>query len=230
MANGIAAPLWFLMETRNTGIDTITPEEPIMDLGELSLEEAAKEASGNWQKFRCFCWSRVGDLEDPQDWCIVYSHHRDSTLLDQSNASVIDKTLESFTDADDPDVHAEHHSHWAVGWIDGYAIRVFRNSEITEAFRRYHEIAVRLAAYPILDEEDYSHRETEATLTNLTDAAWKLKNDYDLPDDWETDVYRWLSDHDPSAVENTDDRGGYPDENQLREAFEALGYTNFAVA
>ncbi len=201
-----------------------------MNLGELTLEEAARTAAGNWQNFHCFWWHRIGDLEDPQDWTIIYTHHRDSTLLDQSNAEFIDKTLQSFTDGDDPDVHPEHHSHWAVGWIDGYAIRVFRDGEITSAFRRYHEIATRLADYPILDEEDYSHRETEATLTNLTDAAWKLKNDYDLPDDWETDVYRWLSDHDPSTVENTDDQGGYPSEDQLRAAFEALGYTNFAVA
>ncbi len=212
----------FLVETRNVGIDTITPEEPIMDLGELSLEEAAKEASGNWQKFHCFWWDRVRDLDDPENWTIIYTHHRDSTLLDQSNASVIDKTLEPFLDGDD--VHAEHHSHWAVGWIDGYAIRVFRNGEITPAFRAYHELAVRLADYPVLDEEDYSERELEATLENLTDAAWRLKNDYELPKEWETEVYRWLSDHDPSAVENRDDQGGYPDEEQLRRAFEELGY------
>ncbi len=83
---------------------------------------------------------------------------------------------------------------------------------------------MRLATYPLLDEEDYSQRELEATLENLTDAAWRLKNDYDLPDDWETEVYRWLSDHDFSAIENTDDQGGYPDEDQLRTAFDGLGY------
>ena len=201
-----------------------------MDLGELTLEEAARTAAGNWQRFPCFAWSHSRDLDDPQDWCIVYSHHRDSTLLDQSNASVIAETLEPFTDGDDPDVVPEHHSHWAVGWIDGYAIRVFRNGGITSAFRKYHEIAVRLANYPVLDEEDYSRRELEATFANLTDAAWRLKNDYELPDEWETAVYTWLSDHDPSAVENTDDQGGYPDEDQLRAAFEALDYRQVVVA
>jgi len=78
--------------------------------------------------------------------------------------------------------------------------------------------------YPVLDDEDYSRREYEATLENLPDAAWKLKNQYDLPEGWEGEVYGWLSENDSGAVENRDDQGGYPSEDQLRAAFEALGY------
>ncbi len=211
-----------VVETGNISITTIAPEDLIMDLGEMTLEDAAEEAAGNWRNFECFWWHRTTELDDPQDWAIFYTHHRDSTLLDLSNSEVIEKTLEPFLDGED--VLPEHHNHWACGWIDGYAIRVFRNSEITSAFRKYHEIAVRLANCPILNEEDYSDRETEATLANLTDAAWRLQSDYELPQDWETDVYQWLSDHHPSAVENRDDQGGYPDEDQLRRAFEALVY------
>jgi hypothetical protein len=199
-------------------------------LGELTLENAANEAAGNWRKFDSFCWHRARDLDDPENWCIVYSHNRDSGLLDQSNAAAIDKAMESFTEADDPDVMAEHHHHWACGWIDGYCIRVYRRGRITKAFKAYHALAERLANYPILDEEDYSNRECEATLANLPDAAWKLKHDFDLPDEWEEEVYSWLSDNMPGAVENRDDQGGYPSESQLRAAFEALGYEQTAVA
>lgn len=198
-------------------------------LGELTLEEAAKEAAGNWQKFDCFCWDRARDLDDPENWAITYTHNRDSGLLNQSNAAGIDKAMELLTDTDDPDVMAEHHHHWACGWIDGYSIRVYRNGQITEAFKTYHALAERLANYPVLDEEDYSRRELDATLANLPDAAWKLKNDYDLPEDWEEAVYHWLSDNMPGAVESRDDQGGYPNENQLRAAFEALGYQQTAV-
>ena len=52
----------------------------------------------------------------------------------------------------------------------------------------------------------------------------EAKNEYDLPEGWEEAVYEWLSDNDPSAVENRDDQGGYPSEEQLRKAFESLGY------
>ena len=89
-----------------------------------------------------------------EEWAIVYTHNRDSDLLDQSNADAIDKALAPFTEGDSPDVRAEHHGHWACGWIDGYAIRVYRNGQITEAFRAYHALAARLADYPVLDEED----------------------------------------------------------------------------
>jgi len=200
-----------------------------MKLGELELESAAKEAAGNWRHFECFAWHRASDLDDADNWCLVYTHHRDSELLDQSNAVVIEKMLEPFTKGKNPDVVAEHHHHWAVGWADGYGIRVFRRGRITKALRKYHELAVRLADYPVLDEEDYSAREYEATLKNLADAAWKLKREYELPGGWEEAVYGWLSDHDADAVENTDDRGGYPSEEQLRQAFEALDYRQMAA-
>ena len=93
--------------------------------GELTVEEAAKEAAGNWRNFECFVWHRQSEIADPDNWAIMYTHHRDSGLLDQSNASVIEKTLEPFTIGDDPDVVFERHFHWAVGHIDGFSIRVY---------------------------------------------------------------------------------------------------------
>lgn len=80
---------------------------------------------------------------------------------------------------DDPDVVEESHSHWAVGHIDGFSMRVFRDGEITEAYRTFHGLMESLAAYPILDEEDFSNREFEATVENIVDAAWRLRDDYD---------------------------------------------------
>lgn len=108
--------------------------------------------------------------------------------------------------------------------MDGFSIRVYRDGEITDAFHTYHDLAERLDGYPILDEEGYGRREYEATLENIADAAWRLKGDYDLPDGWEGDVYSWLSDHRQREVENRDDQGGYPEEKDLRDAFETLGF------
>ena len=45
-----------------------------------------------------------------------------------------------------------------------------------------------------------------------------------LAEGWESEVYSWLSDKDCSEIENTDDRGGYPNEDALRRAFAALGF------
>ena len=193
-------------------------------IGELDLEDAANAAAGNWRRFQCFVWLRDNEIEDPQNWTVIYTHHRDSGLLDQSNAAVIRESLATYANAEVPDVVFESHSHWAVGHIDGFSLRVYRDGEITEAFRTYHRLAELMAEYPILDEADYSERETETTFENLTDAAWPLKHEFELPEGWEGDVYSWLSDYNQSAIENRDDQGGYPEEDDLREAFKALGY------
>jgi hypothetical protein len=193
-------------------------------LGELDLQEAAKKAAGNWRNFNCFVWFRDRELNDADQWAIIYTHNRDSGLLDQSNAAFIEKAMKAFSDGDNPNVVFESHSHWAVGHVDGFSVRVFKNGTITKAFETYHELAQQLADYPILDESDYSERELEATLENIKDAAWKMKNDFALPEDWDSQVYGWLSDHRSGEIENTDDQGGYPSEPALLEAFEALGF------
>ena len=193
-------------------------------LGELSLENAAKEAAGNWQHFESFCWFREQEIAAPENWAIIYTHNRDSRLLDQSNADAIAEAMDQFTDGNDPDVVMESHDHWAVGHVDGFSIRVYRNGEITEAFKTYYDLMEQLDGYPVLDEEDYSRREYEATLENISDAAWRVNHEYDLPEGWECDVYSWLSDNRQSAVENKDDQGGYPSEDDLSAAFDGMGY------
>lgn len=75
--------------------------------------------------------------------------------------------VKPFSEGDDPDVVFESHSHWAVGHIDGFSIRVFKRGRITKAFKAYHKLAGRMAEYPILDEADYSNREYEAAYENL---------------------------------------------------------------
>jgi hypothetical protein len=196
----------------------------------MDVEAAAKAAVGNWRDFESFAWHRARDLLRPDDWTIVYTHHRDSGLIDQSNAAAIEEAMEPFLKGNDPDVVAEHHTHWAVGWIDGYSIRVFKRGRITKAFKTYHELAQRMASYPLLDESDLCERETEATIENIADAAWRLKRQYALPTHWTGEVYDWFGDNDYSAIESSDDRGGYPTEEQLRAAFEALGYEQTAAS
>ena len=193
-------------------------------LGELDREEAAQAAAGNWRKFDCFVWFRDSELDDAENWAIIYTHHRDSGLLDESNAAAIAHTLEPFVEQEPADVVFESHNHWAVGHVDGFSIRVFREGKITKAFEAYHGLAQRLADYPILDEADYSNREVEATLANLPEAAWRLRHDFDLPDSWPSEVYDWLGHHRPTAIENADDRGGWPTESDLEAAFAAIGY------
>jgi hypothetical protein len=191
----------------------------------MSIEDDAKEAAGSWQRFESFAWHRRWDLEDSDKWAIFNTHHRDSGLLDQSNADQLNKAMKPFADQDESDVMWEHAGHWAVGWVDGLSIRVYNAAgEITEAFKAYWELMGALQDYPVLNDEDYSNREYEATIENIGSAAYGIKDEYELPEGWESEVFSWFWDHRQSAVENRDDQGGYPDNDDLRAAFDALGY------
>lgn len=193
-------------------------------LGEMTLEDAARHAAGNWRKFDNFAWFRKSELKLPDNWALIYTDHRDSGLLEQSNASVIAEAMTPFTEGSDPDVVFENHTHWAVGNVSGFSLRVFRRSKITRAFRVYHELAVSMEGYPILDETDYSQRELDATIFNLKDASWRVRQEFELPDGWQSEVYDWLADNDPNELESRDDQGGYPSEAALRDCFQQLGY------
>lgn len=197
-------------------------------LGVLDLSVAATVAAGNWTRFSYFAWFRQSELKRPEDWAVIYHCHRDSGLLDQSNAAFIDKAMSPFSDGDDPDVVFESHYHWAVGHIDGFSVRVFESGRVTKAFRTYHDLAVRMDEYPILDESDYSQREFDATYENLNDAAWRVRNDFKLPDDWQSQVFNWLSENNSGELENRDDQGGYPSEVALATCFESLGFQQAA--
>lgn len=121
-------------------------------------EDLAKELANNWKRFGSY--SRREAL--PDGFAVVYTSNRDSGPLDRSNARVIAKALAPYTNGDDPDVRDESSSHWAVGHVDGFAIRVYdANGAITPAFAAYAEMVEAMADYSILDEHDFSNEEME---------------------------------------------------------------------
>ena len=120
--------------------------------------------AGNWKSFGSFCWDRQfrDGPADIDNWTIYYTHHRDSDALARANAVVIDRTLEPFADADNPDVLPESHSHFAVGWIDGWAVRVTSaNGEPTPAYAALCDLIDQMADYPVLDDEVHSQIECD---------------------------------------------------------------------
>ncbi|MEI7684839.1 MAG: hypothetical protein WCL32_07405 [Planctomycetota bacterium] len=126
-------------------------------------------------------------------------------------------------EGDDPDIVAESHSHWAVGYLDGFSIRVVgKSGEITEAFKLFCQIKQKLDDYPVLNEGDYSDREYEATLENYSSEMWSMRKE--LPDGWEGQVYSWFSDNGKDRfIENRDDQGGWAPKDEILEALQDLG-------
>ncbi len=184
---------------------------------------AARHLAGNWQRdFQCFVWFRAGELEDADQWAIVYTSGRDVGLLAQSNHAEVSKRLAPFMEGDDPDVVAEDHNHWAVGFLSGFSLRVFHgDGSITPAFEEWCRIREELDNYPVLNESDYSEREYQATLDNYRHEMWRHKN---FPEGWEAEVYSWFSDRGLDRyIEDRDDQGGWADEAAILEALRGLG-------
>jgi hypothetical protein len=125
----------------------------------IDYDKLAEQAAGNWAEFDSFAWFEMP--ENPGDYAIVYTSNRDSDILDRANAKAIEAELSQFVESGD--VIAQRHSHWACGYVDGYAIRVYDDEgSITDAFRCWADIRARLDDYPILDESLYSEMELEA--------------------------------------------------------------------
>lgn len=183
------------------------------------VEAAACGLAGNHRHFDSFAWH--AEPEDGENWCLVYTSNRDSGLRAKSNEAAVDKEMMRFTRGKSPTVRSERHSHWAVGHVDGYAIRVYRRGKVTAAFRKWCELQAQLDDYGVLDDEDHSNREYEATLENIRLVCRRLVRD-DAPDDWASQVYEWLSENDERALDNTDDQGGCPTDEQARVALASL--------
>lgn len=193
--------------------DRVKPVKESLELPE------PKDAAGNWQSFDSFAW--MDQPEDAENWFIFYTNNRDSGFLEQSNAAVIAEELKPFIEAGD--VNEERHRHWAVGWVDGYSVRVFdEKGNVTPAFQKLQEIAEKLDNYPVLDEEDYSKRQYDATLENIQSVGRKMVKK-DAPADWPSQVFSWFWDNLQGAVEDDgQDQGGYPSDDEMKQALTAL--------
>jgi hypothetical protein len=186
-------------------------------------EEAGKALAGNWREFDCFAWHRAFDLEDADRWLVWYTSSRDAGLLEQSNEKAITDRLRPFSEGHDPDFVFERHIHWAVGYLDGFSIRVFKaDGTITPAFEEFCRIKSELDAYPVLDEQDFTNRQYVATLENYTSEMWRIKDE--LPVDWQEEVYSYFSDNGMDKyTEDRDDRGGWAPREKIVGALKALG-------
>lgn len=191
------------------------------------VEDYAKKLRGNWMKFECFVWSGERDVPDPENWTIVYVSGRNSGLLTESNAAAISKALTPFLEDEQEDISEQSHSHWAVGYLDGYAIRVHPLNEegipivneYTPAFQKWCELELALENYPVLNEDDYCQRETEATIRNIMEIGCDMVKE-GVSEFWANDVYSKLPD---CEIENIDDQGGWPSEEAVAQALRTLG-------
>ncbi len=190
-------------------------------MGATTPSECAAELpqAGNWQGDEHFEWR--GRPADAERWTLCHIRHRDSILSAQSNAATVEQAMAGFGN----DVLFQRFDHWQFGWVDAVVVRVFGpGDEQTEAYAALCELLLRLKDRPVLDETDYSKRVYEATTENIREAVHLHPGVVidRLPDDFPALMFDWFWNHDDRAVENTDDQGGYPNDDQVTQCVRVL--------
>jgi hypothetical protein len=163
-----------------------------MDLQDHA-EGYAKKLTDNWKDFQSFGLHDerrpIEEYEGVTIWNVV---HRDSDLITEANAKTIEEGIAPMLDGKQAWTFSS--SHWGVGWVDGYAVRVRDAAgEFTPAFLYMVETLLALEGYPVLDSSLLSEMECEATLESLKGTVSDIERR--LPDDVLTKVER-----DPMAI------------------------------
>lgn len=114
-----------------------------------------------YSKFRPSQFDSAGlALEDRQDWLVLpCGRNRDSDCLAESNFAVALERLGG--EGDDVEVH--RFGHWACGWFEVVLVR-----PMTAAHLEADRIEAALEEYPVLNENDYSQRESDEA-----DRTWR---------------------------------------------------------
>ncbi|MFY1688158.1 hypothetical protein [Plantactinospora sp. WMMB782] len=156
------------------------------DLDKETLEKAAREALE--QPSDSAMWD--DRLYNTHGAVMAWAEYGDDILAESNYHAALEAIRGAAVHADDdPDEHVIDATtrHWAVGSLRQIFVQVYDDSgEFTAAFREATAIALYLREeYPILDESDYSERESKAFDAAVADAKESVERDY--PDDSDED-------------------------------------------
>ena len=88
-----------------------------------------------------------------EDHYIVYSHHRDSGILQESNF----RSIKAYLEKHNIQFRCVSFSHWAVGWIE----QILVQEENKDAVEYGNYVINQLEKYAIFNEDDFSELESE---------------------------------------------------------------------
>lgn len=118
------------------------------------------------------------------------------------------------------DAVPQRHNHFACGWIDGFAIRVYdEQGEVTKAFEAWESLCDKAENHPVLDEDLYSAAESEELWKEVSEAVRRVARKF-VEAPTEDTVEQVISALQLSYHEH---RG--PDEDKIEGALLQMGFT-----
>lgn len=123
-----------------------------------TLDRIAASPSG-WDSAKNYIGAPFNTLAE---WSVVMTHNRDSDFLTEHNWEEAFALL----GGESGEVAIHRFGHWACGWWEALCVK-------GEKLEKGQEIADRLEAYPILNEDAFSEKECEAADTYWSELSVK---------------------------------------------------------
>lgn len=155
----------------------------------------------------------VDGVENPDEWVMLEGYKDMMSHRDESNMEVVLEDLK------------KSYAEFLIEHRGEYAVRVYENGEPTNAYNYLYDIIAALSDYPVLDDEDVSRREFEATIDSIESNGSGVIADV-VPSDWSKQVFDWLWDNNQEALEPDTDGSVWVPEEAIKEAVEALGFAD----
>lgn len=186
-----------------------------------TLKEYAEDSAGNWKNFDSY--ARFWEKDNKDDWAVIYTCNRDSSLKDRIDSDVIDEALKEFNE----DVEFVKDPHWTVGWLQGMLIRVYDiQDEITDAFKTLYELKQK-AIWECLDEVRFYNEAYDLVLKDIEYEVGKLYEGDETTLSVAEKVYEHLSENDLFDEEYDDP--AYASFDVIAESLVDLGYIEIAT-
>ena len=161
---------------------------------------------------------------------------RDSTLTECSNSQVLERELAAAVEKEEiseDNYDITECKHWACGWVKHLSFKVLGDDG--GPTKEWHWVMKWFDQFndnPVADDIHYLGMVRDATVENIVDAsrsciAERVEEEHD---DWPEQMYLWFDEHNGFAIENCDDRGGYPSEEDTKGCLKALGWLNAWIA
>ena len=100
-------------------------------------------------------WTKPNDYmgHNPKGHYVIYSRHRESTIMENVNYRLICEELKAVDDDFTAPVYTFRAGHWGVGWVEYIIVR---NDAPEKTLETASDIICSLSDYPILNEDAYS--------------------------------------------------------------------------
>jgi hypothetical protein len=168
-----------------------------------------------------FSQKELDEIEEKPEFDVVL-RTRDSNLREIANTESL---IQAFNEQ--PECKGFYkiktENHWGYGWHVKLIVTVKNGEDFSPAFKLLYALTCVTSDYPVLDDALYSKKQYAATIQHIISGLRFIEIEGTGESEELADkIYAWLFKNDQKALEDPDDCGAYPTDDQLRNALRGL--------